>query len=174
MIKPGQILVAHPELKSNFFSNSVVLLTEYTARGHTGIVVNKSSSISMIDIADEKGWSWPYQDSIFRGGPVNPNALIMMHTTEWYSSNTLSVTDLVSISSDNFMTEKMAMGNEPRQWRMIHGLSGWFPGQLDSELDRNDWLTAWPSEDILFEYSGEEQWRRCIELCVNQAVDAFF
>jgi putative transcriptional regulator len=174
VIRPGQILIAHPELKCNTFANSVVLVTEKSSKGHTGLMLNKPSNISMRDIADEKGWSWPYDDRLFRGGPVSPSALIMLHSSEWYSSNTMLISDIASLSSDNFMTEKMVMGNSPVQWRMVHGLAGWFPGQLEQEIKRNDWLTAWPTEDILFEYTGEEQWRRSITLCANQAVDAFF
>lgn len=174
MIKPGQILIAHPELKCNFFAGTVVLITERSAKGWVGISLNKPSTISMRSIADEKGWSWPYDDKVYRGGPINPSALIMLHSSDWWSSNTLTISDTVSLSSDNFMTEKMVMGNAPRQWRMAHGLAGWFPGQLEQEIKRNDWLTAWPTEEILFEYTSEEQWRRSIDLCANQAVNAFF
>lgn len=174
MVKPGQILVAHPDLECDFFHGSVVLITERTAKGYTGVALNKPSTVSMLDIADQKGWSWPYTNRVGRGGPVSPHALIMLHTSDWYSSNTLPISDLVSLSSDNFMTEKMVMGNAPESWRLLHGLSGWFPGQLEAEIDRNDWLTAWPTEDILFEYSGEEQWRCSIELSAGQAVNAYF
>ena len=173
MIKAGQIIVARPELTCEFFHSSVVFITECNSRGYIGVTLNKPSGVSMLSIADEKGWSWPYDDRVYSGGPVNRHALVMIHSSDWYSSNTLAISDCASISSDNFMTEKMVMGNSPRQWRMCHGLSGWQPGQLENEIKRNDWLAAWPTEDLLFEYAGEEQWRRAIELCANQAVENF-
>lgn len=173
-VKPGQIIVAHPDLGDGFFDSTVILITENHPRGTVGLAVNRTSELSMSTIAEEKGWSWPYSDALFQGGPVNRSALIMLHSADWFSSNTLSISDCVSLSSDHFMTEKMTMGNAPRRWRMCHGISGWFPGQLNAEIKQNKWLTGWPNEDILFKYSGEDQWRRAIDLCASQAVDAFF
>lgn len=173
-MKPGQILVARPDQQSGFFKNTVVLITEHHSRGTVGVALNRKSELNMRDIAEEKGWSWPYDNCVFQGGPVNKSALILLHSAEWFSSNTLNISDLVSLSSDMFMTEKMTMGNAPEQWRMCHGIAGWFPGQLATEIAHNKWLTAWPNEDILFKYSGDAQWHNAIELCARQAVDAFF
>lgn len=172
--KLGQILIAHPDLANGFFGGSVVLITERHLKGTVGIAINKTSDLNMQEIAEEKGWTWPYNERMYHGGPVNQTALIMLHSADWYSQNTLPISDVVSLSSDHFMTEKMVMGNAPDRWRMCHGISGWFPGQLESEIKRNDWLLAWPTADLLFEYSGEEQWRKSIDLCANQTVSAFF
>lgn len=128
----------------------------------------------MANIAEEKGWSWPFDANVYMGGPVNQHALVMVHSADWWSTNTMPISDTVSISSDNFMTEKMVMGNAPLDWRLCHGIAAWRNGQLEAEIARNDWLVAWPTAEILWSHSGEDQWHKSIELCANQAVETFF
>ena len=72
----------------------------------------------------------------------------------------------------------MSQGNELVYWRMTIGISSWSPGQLDMELagqfpynNAHKWLTATPTESILFEYDGEEQWSKALELCSKQTID---
>ena len=76
---------------------------------------------------------------------------------------------------------KMSQGNEPVYWRMHIGLCSWSPGQLDMEMKgqfpynkTHRWLTANPTEEIIFEYDGEEQWNKALELCSYQTVNQWF
>ena len=104
----------------------------------------------------------------------------MLHTAEWYSSNTTPAGNY-NVTSDDFMIEKMSTGNVPAAWRMVSGICGWAPGQLQAEVkghspykENKGWLTLTPSDAIIFEYDGEEQWQRALQLSSNQMVDQFF
>jgi len=83
------------------------------------------------------------------------------------------------MSSDYAMFEKIANFDEPAYWRVFAGIASWAPGQLDMELgaefpysEKNSWLTADATDDILFAYEGYEQWEQAIELASKQMFDS--
>jgi putative transcriptional regulator len=172
MIQPGVILAAHPDLTHDFFSQSVILITEHHKFSTVGVCINKTHSLTVSEAAgiDE----WPWEDILYQGGPVNRSALIMLHTHEWYSSNTMAVTDKISISSDVLMLEKAASGNAPQQWRFVCGMCGWHPGQLQKEVDQNQWLIITDTDKLIWNLSDGDQWHRAIERYAAQAVKQFF
>lgn len=175
-IKPGQLLVAHPLTKDRRFHQSVILVTENHKAGTIGIVMNRPSLVSVAEaIEAESDWNWPHDDTLYQGGPVNPRSLMAVHTGEWNSTNTLIVNDIVSITSDKFMLEKMSAGNLPRNYRFMIGLCGWAPSQLQKEFDQGtNWLTCDSDERILFEYSGTTQWDLAIDQCARYTMSQYF
>lgn len=174
VIRPGKILVAHPDFSDQNFRDSVVLITEFHSKGTVGFMLNKRTDYNFADVIQESGVEWPYPDFLYNGGPVNKTALVCVHSAEWFSSNTYTVNSELSISSDKMMTEKMAMGNLPRYYRFVTGMAGWQPGQLEQEIKKNYWLTGEPTLSVLFDECGTKQWKQSIELCASQAVDSFF
>jgi len=122
------------------------------------------------------------QDQYVRcGGPVNTQAISMIHDDEWYSSNTYLLQRGLAVSSDEFMVDKMSTGNTPQRFRFFNGLSSWGPGQLRAEMNgtfpyrtSNGWLTMPANRAIVFEYDGEKQWEKALELCTKKLVDTWF
>jgi len=45
----GNILIAPPAVKQGFWNKTVILITEHTPQGTLGIVLNKASTMSVID-----------------------------------------------------------------------------------------------------------------------------
>ena len=174
-IRAGDLLVAHPEMTNDFFARSVVLVTEANATGTVGFVVNRKTIADLSQNIIRNNFQWPYQDFLFEGGPLNRSALVMFHTPEWGSSNTLRITDQLAISSDQFMFEKMSGGDVPLHRRFVYGQSIWSPGQLEKEMGLpKTWLTTRCTQSIMFEYDGDEQWRRSIDHCAQTAIDSYF
>lgn len=172
MIQPGVILAAHPDFKHDFFGQSVILVTEHHRFSTVGICINKPHTVTLAEAAgvDE----WPWDDPLYQGGPVNRSALIMLHSHEWYSSNTMAITTKLSISSDRLMIEKAAQGNAPQRWRFASGMCGWQPGQLEKEIRQGRWLVVTDSDDLVWSLQGEAQWRRSIDRYAARAVQHFF
>ena len=170
----GKILVATPKLTDAFFKESVVIVTEHHSKGSVGFVLNKTSNYNFQDIAKSKGWDTAFNDTVYTSGPVNSSALITLHSNEWFSSNTYIVTKEMSISSDDLMIEKLITGNIPRKYRLLKGMSGWSPGQLEYEIQNGHWLLCEPKESIIFHYEGTEQWRKALEVCASEVVNSYF
>lgn len=167
----GNLLIAPPSVKGNFFQKTVVLLTEHHGTGSIGLVMNKTSQVSIKEFAKQNGVYLDIPGYVHIGGPVSVKALTMLHTNDWNCDNTLKINDDISISSSQEILTKMAMGYIPKNWRIFVGLCGWSKGQLQNEIegrepyDRNlSWLTATSNLDILFNFDGQEQWTESIEL----------
>lgn len=178
----GRLLVAHPRLRDGVFHRSVVLVTEDHAHGSVGLVLNKPSDFSIQQIMTSKGLDCDRDGMVYRGGPVNPSALILIHSDDWFSSNTMGISPGLAISSDNFMMEKIAMGNYPSRWRFIAGVSGWQPGQLRDEIEGegawrsrgSSWLVADCDPEFVTRYDGEKQWHKALEICSQTWQDTYF
>lgn len=178
----NKLLVAHPNLKGNsFFEKSVIYIYEHNYKmGASGLILNKISTLDVAEIMDQKGLSYYGNEKLFKGGPVNSRSLCMLHTNEWYSSNTVQIENY-AITSDNFMLEKVSMDNDPRQWKMFMGMCGWAPGQLETEIagkaeygKDTGWLVIDPSDAMIFNYDGDEQWVLAVDQATTQAVSRFF
>ena len=180
--RKGQLLVAHPNLSDRMFTRSVILVVDDGPNGTIGIVLNKPSDFTIDRFFSMKGHLTNFVDDTVRcGGPVNANAITMVHDDEWYSSNTYLLQRGLAVSSDEFMIDKMADGNTPRHWRIYTGMAGWAPGQLDAEINgtfpyntANGWLTYPADRSIIFKYDGEKQWEKALEQCTMQAIDSWF
>lgn len=172
----SHLLVAHPNLKDRMFTKSVVLVIEDTPTGSVGLVLNKPSNFSVSQFFRIKqGHDFASDDTIRCGGPVNSQAISMLHDDGWYSSNTYPLKHGLAVSSDEFMVEKMSMGNTPWRYRFFTGLSTWAPGQLQSEIEHaQSWLTMPADDSIVFEYDSEKQWETAVQQCTHQAVQAWF
>ena len=179
----GKLLIAHPGLSpTNWFYRSVIYVYEHShIIGATGLVLNMPSKVTVEDlcISYDIDYTWD-RSPVYIGGPVSPSKVLMLHTGEWYSSNTGAVTQHYSISSDYFMFEKLASGDQPCYWRMFAGTASWAPGQLEAELEgtepytkQKSWLIAEPNDSILFEQDIDKQWHAATDLSAKQLFDTW-
>ena len=182
MTRRGKILVSHPNLPlDNPFHKTAIYMYQDDQNGSVGVCLNRQSAIPVRHIAEDKGIIFDTTANLFRGGPVNQSALVLLHTNEWQSKNTAEAGRGYRISSDDIMLEKLAQGNCPVNWRMMSGFSAWAPNQLNMEIQgvfpyrlENRWLTCDANDSIIFEYDGEEQWQQCLSLATKQMVDNYF
>ena len=104
----------------------------------------------------------------------------MLHSNDWESSSSVDAANGLSITSDNFMLEKLSMGYVPAYWRLFVGVCSWGAGQLDMELAgkhpyriENSWLTCSANDNIVFNYDGEDQWYKAMELSSRQMINSY-
>lgn len=151
-IASGSLLIASPAHADPINRGRVVYVTESTDHSTMGLVLNSDNSYDLRDLMIEKEIIWPHKTLVGIGGDYSPSCLIMLHTNDWYSSNTMSVTNTMSITSDTLMLEKLEMGNTPDWYRMFMGTSGWTPQELEQDLRGSTpkWLLlANPSEKLI-------------------------
>ncbi len=177
----GRLLVAPPGRASDFWERSVVLIYEESKLGSVGLVLNKDSGRTVQELAEYHDASYRGKEGIYAGGEMSPSALILMHTPEWRCTNTMSVAHGVSISSDNYMVNRICKGDKPEKWKFYLGMSIWKPGDLEKEVSgrfpyskRNSWLVANAGADIIFEKNPEKMWKMAIDRAVSEATELFF
>lgn len=180
----GKLLIAHPRfpIQSPFARTVVYIYQDDSVNGTVGVVLNRKSETSVQHLAYKQGVSFgDNRPMVHLGGPVNPNALVLLHSNDWHSSNTTAAGPTLRISSDTHMLHKMSYDtNQPVYWRLFVGYSTWQVGQLDCEIngkfpfESQMWLTAESNDDIIFGYNGEQQWEKALELCSQQMMDQYF
>jgi putative transcriptional regulator len=166
----GNLLIAPPKVRGNFWQKSVVFLTENHNRGSVGLALNKRSQMTITEFASQNNVSVDIPGFVYIGGPVNVNALTMLHTSGWACSNTMRINDDFSLSSSPDILNNLAMGNCPKQWRLFVGLCGWTPRQLENEIageppyeHAKSWLLATAKPSLVFDFDTQEQWTESIE-----------
>jgi putative transcriptional regulator len=171
----GQLLVAHPNITEGVFARSVIFVYQDDGNGTLGFILNKPTKWTVNKLLAEKGIPYEGPEYVYKGGPVNESAVVMLHEDNWYSSNTIQVSKGLAITSDIHMMQKLSMDNKPVNWRMFVGIAGWSPGQLALELrSRNGWLTCAADPSIVFAKDGERQWNSAVQSCASQTIDNYF
>ncbi len=66
-------------------------------------------------------------------------------------------------------------GQGPKSARILLGYAGWGPGQLESEISRNGWLTVTAIPDLVFNTDYNSKWNMSVKslginpLCLSGA-----
>lgn len=179
-ILPGSLLIAHPSIKRSLFEKSVVVIIEVHNRLYKGLIVNKKGHYLIKDVLDECEQTYVGQSPLFRGGPANTSSLIMLHSDDWYSSNTRQLGYGLSISSDSVMVEKLSVDNVPYNYKIIAGISQWSETQLKHELAQTEdhapyWLILNNYEtNLLFEDNTDGIWELAVEFYSQNMYDQYF
>jgi putative transcriptional regulator len=161
----GNLLIAPPAVKNSFWHKTVIMVTEHSAQGTLGLVLNKPSTLSIRDFGRELGMMLNVPGMVYVGGPINNQSLSLLHTSDWLSKNTLRVNNKFSLSSADDVLPRLATGDCPKEWRLFLGMSGWANGQLLNEIQgtgdykkETSWITATPDINLIFESDGTGQW----------------
>jgi putative transcriptional regulator len=158
----GQMLIAMPGMGDPRFERSLIFMCAHSENGAMGIIVNKRAPmlsfgelLARLDITPAQERikvpdvveSMPVQF----GGPVEPGRGFVLHTADYYSSDTtLPIDEGVALTATLDILRAIAEGSGPRRVLLALGYAGWGPGQLDDEIQRNGWLHCAADEDLLF------------------------
>lgn len=166
-LAPGTLLIAPPTLGDPNFRRTVVLLCEHTAaEGSFGLVLSRPlGDVALGDVLDLDdlasrlgGEDYP----LALGGPVQPDTLHYLHRHPSAVPGAREVADGVFWGGDfEDVKALLASGEADAQsLRFFLGYSGWGAGQLQAEMDRDGWILARASADLVFPESTDDFWRR--------------
>lgn len=154
----GQLLLDSGQLRGSFFHRSVVLICHHDSEGAFGLVLNqptenKVGDVLVVDMPDSLKRS-----PLFLGGPVQTTALSYLHSDSFLpDANVIpnlslghSLDELVELS-DSF--------SPARQLRCFAGYAGWSGGQLESEMERQAWLSHPADLDLVFSQKSSSLWK---------------
>jgi putative transcriptional regulator len=159
----GKALIAMPGMGDPRFERSVVLLCAHSADGTLGLIVNKPiPDLSFPALLDQVGIAHgaavrpvPVQ----YGGPVEPGRGFVLHGDDWrVDGGTMAVPGGLAMTATQDVLTALAAGRGPARALLALGYSGWGPGQLESEILRNDWLTVEIGPDLIFAADQGGKW----------------
>jgi len=159
----GKLLIAMPGMGDPRFDKSVVYMCAHSPDGSMGLIVNKpASGVKMDDLLKqlkiEKG---PGNRGIrvHYGGPVEHGRGFVLHSLDYDSNDsTMTVDGQFGMTATLDILQEMAQGGGPDQRILALGYSGWGPGQLEAEIQRNGWLTCDATPEIVFARDNAAKW----------------
>lgn len=170
----GKFLIAMPALDDGDFARSVIYMCAHSAEGAMGLVINKPlDHLSFPDllvqleiIPDEKRIRLPSEARTMRvhqGGPVDTGRGFVLHTSDFHlDASTLPISEELSLTATIEILKAIAEGRGPEHSLLTLGYAGWAPGQLESEIQANGWLTTDSDPDIIFSAADGDRYRRAL------------
>lgn len=163
----GKLLIAMPGMGDPRFERSVIFLCAHSAEGAMGLIVNKPApEISFRGLIEQLGIAPGPGAAAIRvhfGGPVEHGRGFVLHSGDYRSnSSTLRVDDRFGMTATLDVLEDIARGSGPASSLLALGYSGWGPGQLESEILRNGWLTAEATPELVFSAENASKWERAL------------
>lgn len=153
----GQLLIAGPRLIDPNFFRTVVLIVDHSDEGAFGMVLNRPSETSVGDAVPELETLVDPDEPLFIGGPVQPSSVITLAQFDDITDAALSAFDDIGVlGTGGPPLEELA--DRVLEARAYVGHSGWGPGQLDSELERGDWIVEPARQEDVFSGSSGELW----------------
>ena len=154
----GQLLLDGGKLQGSFFHRTVLLICQHDSEGAFGLVLNRSTGNKVGDalVADLPD-SFKEQ-TLFLGGPVQPQALSFLHTDSFLPDANV----MANVNLEHSLDSLLELGESfspTRQVKIFAGYAGWSPGQLDDEMRRESWLTHQATCDLVFNFPPEKLWR---------------
>lgn len=157
----NQLLIAMPSLQGDFFSKAVVFIYEHSeAEGAFGFTINKPLSATLGNVLEHLDIKTKNETiaglSVFSGGPIGPDQGFVIHDQMSLAENDDDKD--VTLSTTREVLQDIAHGKGPANFIVTLGYSSWEPGQLEAEIQQNDWLLAPLQKSILFETPISQRW----------------
>jgi putative transcriptional regulator len=172
-LKEGQFLVASQRLGDSRFSETVILLLQYSSKGAIGLVINRPTEVRLSSVFEDMQGLEQRTDTVFVGGPVGMNQIFMLLRSGSPPEESRRIFGDVYVSSSRVLLERIIEDEiGQNRFRIYAGYAGWAPGQIDQEILRGDWHILRADAETLFEKSPAEVWPTLIRRTAYQWVKA--
>jgi putative transcriptional regulator len=151
----GHLLVASPALLDPNFRRAVVLVTEHTDEGAAGLVLNRPSPAAVSEVVPQLEALAEDEEPVWLGGPVQPNAVLVLG--EFVDPDDAAVPLFGSLGFPALDEPEDVVPATTRR-RIFAGYAGWGAGQLEGELEREDWILEPASNDDAFTEDPDALW----------------
>lgn len=157
----GQLLVAGPTLLDPNFHRTVVLVCEHDDDGAMGLVLNRPSPIPADHAIPELGAALADEDRLWVGGPVQTTSVVVLADFAGADVEAVLVREQVGLVLPD--ADLDSVGQSVARARAFLGYAGWGPGQLDAEIERDDWILADFSADDAFTDDADGLWAEVLD-----------
>ena len=151
----GSLLIASPSLIDPNFWRTVVLVTEHSGEGAAGLVINRPSPSPVAELVPQLEPLVDDGEQVWVGGPVQPNSVLVLG--EFVDVDEAAVPLFGSLGFPALDDPDDVVPITTRR-RVFAGYAGWEAGQLESELERDDWIVEPALADDAFTETPEELW----------------
>jgi len=168
----GQLLIAMPGMAESNFSRTVVYVCAHSKEGAMGIVLNQLQTAVLPDLLRQIGVAGSMDAGflpeslrslrIRNGGPVEQGRGFVLHSDDYICESTVRIADNVCLTATVDVLHALGKGMGPANVLVALGYAGWGPGQLEAEINANDWLTGIATHSLLFDSDADDQYERSL------------
>lgn len=154
-VRAGTLLLANTELLEPTFRRSVIYVVEHNDGGTLGVVLNRPSETAVYNVLPRWAEVVSKPRTMFVGGPVKRDSALCLAILR-AGDDTAGAPGLRHVQGRIAMVDLDAdpesVAPHVEAARVFAGYSGWTTGQLEGEIERDDWivLSALPT-DVLVE-----------------------
>ena len=153
-MRAGTLLLANTDLLEPTFRRSVIYIVEHNDGGTLGVVLNRPSETAVYNVLPQWAQIAAKPKTMFIGGPVKRDAALCLAVLRVGATpddvpglrHVAGRTAMVDLDADPESIAPLVEGV-----RIFAGYSGWTIGQLEGEIERDDWivLSALPSDVLV-------------------------
>ncbi|MAH85394.1 MAG: hypothetical protein CBB68_14305 [Rhodospirillaceae bacterium TMED8] len=162
----GQLLIAMPGMTDPRFEKSIIYICAHNEEGAMGLVLNRPIvSMSFAEMLKQLGIDAGDSGGAIRvlfGGPIEESRGFVLHSPDYLQDASMIVDDNVALTATVDILRAIADGTGPRKRVLALGYAGWGPGQLDSEILHNGWLSVGADDDLVFGGDLNAKWGRAM------------
>jgi putative transcriptional regulator len=164
----GHLLIAMPNLADPNFWQAVVLLGVHSdEEGAFGLVINRTLDLDLNEILAELGEESASGDlpEVFGGGPVQPSHgfVLFERGPDPVADDEIAVSDSIVVSGSTDTLATLTRRGGDQRYFLLLGYAGWYPGQLEREIEENSWVIAPLDTSIIFDVPVEERWAAALK-----------
>ncbi len=162
----GQLLISMPQMRDPRFEKTVIYMCAHTEDGAMGLVLNKvMENIQFPDLLDQLNLEPKVTGNNIRvhfGGPVETGRGFVLHSADYVQDATMVIDESISLTATTDILRDIADGEGPRNSILALGYAGWGPGQLDTEIQANGWLSVEADDGLVFSTDPASIWQNAL------------
>lgn len=157
----NHFLMAMPGLADPNFEGTLILLAEHNEDGALGLILNRSMPLDLRGLFERINLELPDErlatQAVLSGGPVQSDRGFVLHRAgnQWLA--TIAIGAELALTSSRDILEAMSQSGGPTDVVVTLGYAGWGPGQLESELAQNAWLSVQADSGLIFDTPLEQR-----------------
>jgi putative transcriptional regulator len=153
--------VASPSLLDPNFQRTVVLVAEHGDEGAMGVVLNRPAEIEVAEAAPVLAGLVEPGELVHSGGPVQATSVVILaEFADTEQAAAIVFEEVGFVAGDPDLD---ALAPAVRRARVFAGLAGWGPGQLEGEIEREDWIVEPARADDVFAEDAAGLWPSVLE-----------
>ncbi len=132
-----------------------------TDTGPSGVILNRPTELMLRDVWPDRPDRQGRTDTLYFGGPVQPNGLLFMfHMTPPPERAWWTVDDIYFSGDGELLATLLEEPNANPSQRFFAGYASWAPGQLEGEIARGDWHVLKIDPEVLYDSEPDTLWLR--------------
>lgn len=155
------LLVARGIVSDPNFGGSIVVVMNNLGPAPIGIIINRPMPLTVARFFPKQKRLAQLHDRIYFGGPVefDTDAVWYLFRAKTAPASAIRVCDGVYVSSDHRLLLELLHRQNPMQGlRIFVGHAGWFPGQLQAEIEAGAWTPRRADAGSIFNPRPQLPW----------------